>query len=110
LIDLLIAAGIGALVAHAKNQTFEGKLETLQRDCQNGKLSPQQAALRYQSMVDIEIDKIPGDGIQLPSNIKQALENGLDYKQLAGKVDADTYNQLHAAYWYGDWDTSKRKK
>ncbi|WP_193200830.1 hypothetical protein, partial [Nostoc sp. MG11] len=70
----------------------------LQKDFKNGKLSPQQAQSRYQDLIAREIDSVPGEGIPIPKNIKDALENGLDYKQLADKVDPDTYNMLHTAY------------
>lgn len=53
---------------------------------------------------------IPAEHIPIPKDLKNALENGLDYKKFAGIVDPDTYNMLHAAYWYGDWNCSKRKK
>jgi hypothetical protein len=53
---------------------------------------------------------ILAEHIPIPKDLKNALENGLDYKKFAGIVDPDTYNMLHAAYWYGDWDYSKRKK
>lgn len=110
MIEILIAAGIGALVAHSKSQTFEGKLEKLQEDFKTGKLSPQDAQNSYQNLIQSEMDKDPGGKTKLPANIKQALENGLDYKKLAGKVDPNTYDFLHHAYWYGDWDASKRKQ
>lgn len=109
MIDVLIVSGLAALAAHAKNQTFEGKLERLQRDVKSGKLSPQDAQNQYRNLINSEVDKVPAEGIQLPDNIKQALESGLDYKELAGKVDPDTYNFLHTAYWYGDWNPEKRK-
>jgi hypothetical protein len=103
LIELLIAAGLGALVAHAKNQTFEGKIELLQRDFQNGKLTPEQAKEQYQKIVSSEIEKIPADGVSTPPNVKEAFKQGLDYKTLADKVDPDTYNYIEALYWNGDW-------
>lgn len=109
MIDILIVSGLAALAAHAKNQSFEGKIERLQTDVKLGKLSPQEAQNQYRSLINSEVDKIPAQGIPLPTNIKQALESGLDYKELAGKVDPDTYNFLHQAYWYGDWNPEQHK-
>ncbi|ALF52215.1 hypothetical protein ACX27_04085 [Nostoc piscinale CENA21] len=108
MIDLLIIGGLAALVSHAKNQSYEGKVEKLQQDLMSGRINPQQAQSKYSEIVQTEIDKIPSQGMTLPPNIKQAFESGLDYKQLAGKVDPDTYNFLEQAYWYGDWDCSKK--
>lgn len=109
MLEFLIAAGLGALVAHSKNQTYEGKMELLQRDFKGGKLTPEQAQSRYKNIVDAEIEKIPDDGIPLPPHIKKALEDGLDYRTLADKVDPNTYNFVEAAYWYGDWNRPKVK-
>ncbi|HEY9798827.1 MAG TPA: hypothetical protein V6D25_00595 [Leptolyngbyaceae cyanobacterium] len=40
MIDILIVAGIAALAAHAKNQSFESKLGRLQSDVKSGNFSP----------------------------------------------------------------------
>lgn len=109
MIELLLVGGLAALTAYSKSQTFEGKLEKLQEDFKSGKLSPQDAQSNYQSLIQSELDKDSAGKTKLPKNIKQALENGLNYKELAGKVDPDTYDFLHHAYWFGDWDASKRK-
>ncbi|MBD2492613.1 hypothetical protein [Aulosira sp. FACHB-615] len=108
MIDLLIIGGLAALVSHGRNQTFEGKIERLQQDLKTGKINSQQAQSQYGEIIKGEIDKIPANGMPLPPNIKQAFESGLDYKQLAGKVDPDTYNFLEQAYWYGEWDCKKK--
>lgn len=109
MIELFIVGGLAALMSHAKNQTFEGKLERLQEDFKSGKLSPQDAQNRYQAIAQNEMSKMPASGIPLPKEVKQALENGLDYQKLAGKVDPNTYNFLEQAYWYGDYDRPERR-
>jgi hypothetical protein len=103
MIDLVIAGLVGAVLAHSKKQTFEGKMESLQEDLQLGKVSMPEAQERYKSLISREIDKAKANGIPISPELKSAFQNGLDYKKLAGKVDPDTYNMLHAAYWYGDW-------
>lgn len=92
MIDILIVGELAALASHAKNHSFESKIERLQADVKSGKLSPQEAQNQYRSLINSEVDKIPAAGIPLPPNIKQALKSGIDYKELAGKVDPDTYN------------------
>ncbi|MBD2457728.1 hypothetical protein H6G80_27110 [Nostoc sp. FACHB-87] len=85
-------------------------MERLQEDLKSRKISPQEAQEQYQNLIGKEYDKIPAQGFKLPPDIRQALENGLDYKQLSGKVDPNTYNFLEQAYWYGDWNHGKIKK
>jgi polyhydroxyalkanoate synthesis regulator phasin len=112
MIDLLIIGGLSAISAIAKSQTPQAKLQKIQDDFKEGKISPQQAQEQWQGVVgklQKAEDREPPQRMPLPPHIKEALENGLDYKTLAGKVDPNTYDYLHQAYWYGDWDAGKRK-
>lgn len=103
MIDLVIAGLVGAALAHSKKQTFEGKMESLQQDLQLGKVSMPEAQSRYKSLINQEIGKVKASGIPISPELKSAFRSGFDYKKLAGKIDPDTYNALHQAYWHGEW-------
>ncbi|MEW5857480.1 MAG: hypothetical protein AB1861_08870 [Cyanobacteriota bacterium] len=104
MLDLIIAAaGVGVLAIYLKNRNVAGSTEPLKAEFYRGSLSPQVVAECKRSLQGKDINKVPPDGFPIPHELGAAFEDGLDYRELAGKVDPDTYSALHKAYWYGRW-------
>ena len=134
MIEILLAAGVGALLSHLENNhTDEGKLNNAVEKFKAGKISRNELAKIAEEIREKNWEEMPSDGFKVPDiylgqlhdknggtkpmTLKQFLEEGYNEKDLKNldifkgrKVPNNLYDLTRSAVTNGNIDLDKRNE